>query len=276
MCASKIWDDFFEAHNTMTLKSQESLHKVQADKPATSPTSSGRKRKLDGRQIQFSHSCSIRKYQYHRYRDGDAAEEPSENEALPMNRARLDYSEQTRFKDGPKTSCLLVKKLIESLVARKITDRRSFLECLLKTILACKGTASDKEGSTGAGEVDYSQVELDILLLTSKALLSEELLAEVDQRMTRMIAKIERQGVIGVLPGCVHLDKTFIQPLRFLLLQLNQTKDLIHPKKPQVVEHMDEAGRVQVIRNCLAVQITRNTASSTSSPVPGVILRISA
>ena len=218
---------------------------------SVSAASPGRKRKLDGKEVQFKHTCSIRKYRYHPYREDpqEVAEDEGSDDELPMRRARLDFSEQTRLKDGPRVSCLLVKKLIESLVARKIRDSRSFLECLMKTMLACKGT-----GSPEPAEVDYSKIEFEILLLTSKALLHQELLEEVDQRMSKMIARIERQGVIGVLPGCLHLDKTFIPPLRYLRVQLSQTRGMIHSSKPHL-EAKDEPARLQINRNFLLVQM---------------------
>uniref|UniRef100_A0A7S0F5Z9 Uncharacterized protein n=1 Tax=Hanusia phi TaxID=3032 RepID=A0A7S0F5Z9_9CRYP len=125
----------------------------------------------------------------------------------------------TKKQDGPADAQVIVLKLLEGLVKRKITDSSDVLKCFITCLL---GKNSPVESTKEKGQNGVNEMSEDILWCVGKGLASTGLFDQVAERLKSIATRLKANRIVGILPGSTRLDATFLEPLKFLYIHVKK------------------------------------------------------
>ncbi|EKX34008.1 hypothetical protein GUITHDRAFT_119808 [Guillardia theta CCMP2712] len=134
-----------------------------------------------------------------------------------------DRLSETKQKDGPSITSLIVNNLVKGVVERKVLETKKVLECIQDTAIRAKemyDPRPDQDKAPFDRDNDPCWDVSDKTGSSSDRYVSCALLQSLASRMREMIEAIQTQGKVGLLPSQARLDKSFVAPLQFLIMHL--------------------------------------------------------
>ena len=145
----------------------------------------------------------------------------------------IDNMMFTKKQDGPADAQVIVLKLLEGLVKRKINNASDVLKCVI-TCLLRKNMPIDAKKENDKDGVD--EMSDDILWCVGKGLASTGLFEQVADRLKSIATRVKANRIVGILPGTTRLDATFLEPLKFLYIHVKKCGYYLEKSRTSVSE----------------------------------------
>ena len=139
----------------------------------------------------------------------------------------------TKKQDGPADAQVIVLKLLEGLVKRKINNASDILKCVI-TCLLRKSMPVDGKKENDKDGVD--KMSDDILWCVGKGLASSGLFEQVADRLKSIATRVKANRIVGILPGTTRMDATFLEPLKFLYIHVKKCGYYLEKSRTAVSE----------------------------------------